>query len=195
MCLGWWNAADITQKNMSDALESQVREYLHSADFKLFALQQRAIAATNAKPSPANFVNAIVSDTIFPKSSSTGPVKMGQKGVVKYGRHGEYLLHIGVDEDVSLFAYRTQPLADVQLFPQQPPKHLRNPQRQKLKAQAKQVADQAKRAVGSADQYRGPASDAKIKAQKEGNELSAKAKEQQRREQRKEGWRSEAFDV
>lgn len=86
---------------MSDALESQVREYLHSADFRLFALQQRAIAATNAKPSPLNFVNAVVSDTIFPKSSQTGPVKLGQKGVVKYGRHGEYLLHIGVDEDVS----------------------------------------------------------------------------------------------
>lgn len=90
---------------MSDALESQIRDYLHTADFKLFALQQRAIAATNAKPSPLNFVNAIVSDTIFPKSSSMGPVVLGQKGVVKYGRHGEYVLHIGVDEDVSRFFY------------------------------------------------------------------------------------------
>jgi hypothetical protein len=88
---------------MSDAIEAQVRDYLHSADGRLFALQQRAIAATNARPSPANFVNAIVSDTIFPKKSTMGPVKLGQKGVVKYGRHGEYLLHIGVDEDVSLF--------------------------------------------------------------------------------------------
>lgn len=75
-------------------------EYLYTADFKLFALQQRAIAATNAKPSPMNFVNAIVNDTIFPKSSSN--VKLGSKGIVKYGRHGEYLLHIGVDDDVSL---------------------------------------------------------------------------------------------
>lgn len=86
---------------MSDAIEAQVRDYLHTADGRLFALQQRAIAATNARPSPANFVNAIVSDTIFPKKSTMGPVKLGQKGVVKYGRHGEYLLHIGVDEDVS----------------------------------------------------------------------------------------------
>jgi len=88
---------------MSDAIESQVREYLQTADGRLFALQQRAIAATNARPSPANFVNAIVSDTIFPKSSNMGPVALGQKGVVKYGRHGEYLLHIGVDEDVRPF--------------------------------------------------------------------------------------------
>jgi hypothetical protein len=84
---------------MASALESQMAEYLYTADFKLFALQQRAIAATNAKPSPMNFVNAIVNDTIFPKSSSN--VKAGAKGIVKYGRHGEYLLHIGVDDDVS----------------------------------------------------------------------------------------------
>jgi hypothetical protein len=179
---------------MSDAIEAQVRDYLHSADGRLFALQQRAIAATNARPSPANFVNAIVSDTIFPKKSTMGPVKLGQKGVVKYGRHGEYLLHIGVDEDVSHPHSHLVIVTDMQLFPSQPPKHLRNPQREKLKAQAKSAAGQAKSATGISDPKRA-AQDAKIKLQKEGNELDARAREQQRREQRKEGWRSEAFDV
>ena len=179
---------------MSDAIESQVREYLQTADGRLFALQQRAIAATNARPSPANFVNAIVSDTIFPKSSNMGPVALGQKGVVKYGRHGEYLLHIGVDEDVRLVPLSLKNCTDQQLFPSQPPKHLRNPQREKLKAQAKSVAGQAKQAAGVSDPKRA-AQDAKIKLQKEGNELDARAREQQRREQRKEGWRSEAFDI
>ena len=67
----------------------------------MFALQQRSIAAANAKPTAANFVNAIVRDSIFPQSSEYGPVKVRQSGVVKYGRHGEYVLHVGVDEEVS----------------------------------------------------------------------------------------------
>lgn len=138
-----------------------------------------------------NFVNALVSDTIFPRSSS-GDVKLGSKGVVKYGRHGEYLLHIGVDEDVSRVCLSS---IDIQLFPEQPPQHLRNPQRQKVKAQAKQAVSQAKRAVGAADQYSGTANKAADQGKKEASELSAKAQEAQRRESRTEGWRSDAFDV
>jgi len=69
------------------------------ADFRLYGLQQRAIAATNARPTAANFVNAIVKDTIFPQSSG-GAVKTTSTGVTKYGRRGEFVLHIGVDEEV-----------------------------------------------------------------------------------------------
>ena len=85
---------------MTSAIEAQIAEYLRVADFRLYGLQQRAIAATNAQPSAANFVNAIVNDTIFPTSSS-GPTKATQTGVTKYGRRGEYVLHIGMDEEVS----------------------------------------------------------------------------------------------
>jgi len=86
---------------MTSALESQITSYLQQADTEFFKIQQRAIAATNAKPSPLNFLKAVFSDSIF-AGSSMGPVKAGPKGIVKYGRHGEYILHIGVDEDVSL---------------------------------------------------------------------------------------------
>lgn len=79
----------------------QIQEYLKTADFRLFALQQRAIAATNARPSPVNFVRAVFSDSIFPQSFGRSTTEVKPKGVVKYGRHGEYILHIGVDEDVS----------------------------------------------------------------------------------------------
>ena len=75
-------------------------EYLRVADFRLYGLQQRVIAATNARPTPANFVNAIVRDSIFPQSS--GAVKTTSTGVTKYGRRGEFVLHIGVDEEVSV---------------------------------------------------------------------------------------------
>jgi hypothetical protein len=87
---------------LASALEAQISEYLRQADFKFYGLQQRAIAATNAAPpSPANFVRAIFSDSVFPQKSVLSSVKARQGGVVKYGRKGEYLLHIGVDEAVS----------------------------------------------------------------------------------------------
>ncbi|EIW73522.1 hypothetical protein TREMEDRAFT_59695 [Tremella mesenterica DSM 1558] len=169
----------VVKRNLTSALEEQIAEYLRNLDFQTFALQQRAIAATNAKPTPGNFIRAVVSDSIFPQQR-TGPVKVGSKGVVKYGRHGEYLLHIGVDEE---------------LFPDKPAPHLRNPQRQKLKSQAAQLQGQAKRAVGSADQFKKTAKGGADKAKAEGSNLSARVKEEQRRASRTEGWRSEAFDV
>ncbi|WVR06390.1 hypothetical protein IAU60_003421 [Kwoniella sp. DSM 27419] len=165
------------KRNLTHALEVQIAEYLRQADFRMYGLQQRAIAATNARPTAANFLNAVFSDSIFPSSSTSGTVKMGNKGVVKYGRRGEYVLHIGVDED---------------LFPNKPPSYVSNKQRDKLRAAAKSTTN---RAVGAADQFNGPAKDAAGKAKKEGDQLSARAQEQKRREERSEGWRSEAFDV
>ncbi|KAK4684203.1 hypothetical protein P7C73_g5994, partial [Tremellales sp. Uapishka_1] len=164
------------QRNLTSALEAQIAEYLKTADLQMYGVQQRAIAATNAKPTPLNFVKAVFSDSIF-SGSSGGPVKAGPKGVVKYGRRGEYILHIGVDED---------------LFENKPPASIANTQRQKLKAKAKAVSNQAS---GSADSVKKNAQDAADKGKKEANELDAKAKEAKRREERTEGWRSEAFDV
>jgi acetyl-CoA carboxylase alpha subunit len=88
-----------SQRNLVSALEAQITEYLRTADNRLFVLQQRAIAATNARPTPLNFVRAVFSDSVFPQRNY-GDVKTTSKGVVKYGRRGEYLLHIGVDEEV-----------------------------------------------------------------------------------------------
>ncbi|WWD18547.1 hypothetical protein CI109_103000 [Kwoniella shandongensis] len=165
------------KRNLTSALEAQIAEYLRVADFRLYGLQQRAIAATNARPTAVNFLNAVFSDSIFPQSSDSGPVKMGSKGVVKYGRRGEYVLHIGVDED---------------LFPNKPPSNVSNTQRDKLRAKAQAATGQA---TGSADQFKAQAKGAANKAQKEGEQLNAKAQEAKKREERKEGWRSEAFDL
>ena len=44
-----------------------------------------------------------MNDTIFPRRSTSGPMKIRQGGVVKYGRYGEFILHVGVDEAVSSF--------------------------------------------------------------------------------------------
>ncbi len=97
--------ANDLQRNLASAIEAQIAEYMKVADLRMYGLQQRAIAATNAKPTPANFVNAIVSDTIFPSAgggaSGGGAMKVTSTGVTKYGRRGEYVLHIGVDEEVS----------------------------------------------------------------------------------------------
>jgi len=165
------------KRNLTHALEAQIAEYLRSADFRMYGVQQRVIAATNAKPTAANFVNAIVRDSIFPQSSDSGPVKVRQAGVVKYGRRGEYVLHIGVDEA---------------LFPDQPPARISNKQRQKAKALA---GANTKQARGAAEQFKNKTQDAKAKGQQETNELDARRKEQQRREQKSEGWRSESFDI
>ena len=179
------------KRNLTHALEAQIAEYLRVADFRAYGLQQRAIAATNAKPTPANFVNAIVRSTIFPQSSDYGPVKVRQAGVVKYGRRGEYVLHVGVDEAVS-GPERFSVGADPQLFPDQPPARVSNKQRQRAKALA---GANTKQARGAADQFKNKAQNAKEQGKQEANELDAKRKEQQRRESKSEGWRSEAFDV
>ncbi|WWD04803.1 hypothetical protein V865_002874 [Kwoniella europaea PYCC6329] len=165
------------KRNLTHALEAQIAEYLRQADFRLYGIQQRAIAATNARPTAANFINAVFSDSIFPHPSTSGPVSVGSKGVVKYGRRGEYVLHIGVDED---------------LFPNKPPSYVSNTQRQKLKAAA---SSSTNRAVGAADQFRGKGKQATDQAKAEGEDLTARAKEQKRREEKSEGWRSDAFDV
>ncbi|KAL7420693.1 hypothetical protein Q5752_004644 [Cryptotrichosporon argae] len=172
------------QRNLSSALESTIVDYLQTLDFKLFAVQQRAIAATNARPSPLNWAKAVFNDSLFGGSAFGTIQSRGPKGVVKYGRKGEYLLHVGVDED---------------LFPDQPPAHVRNQDRLRLKAEAHKVKETLK---GAADQFAGQANgaakdaaNAANKVGREANELSARVKEEQRRAERSEGWRSDAFDV
>ncbi|ORX33457.1 hypothetical protein BD324DRAFT_639861 [Kockovaella imperatae] len=172
------------KRNLTHALEAQVAEYLQTADLRLYGLQQRVIAATNARPTPGNFISAIVNDTIFPRRSSMGPVKVRQAGVVKYGRYGEYVLHVGVDEH---------------LFPDQPPARVSNTQRQRAKAHAKHAARSVR---GAADQFKQGAKNIKDEANKvkegvkgEIADLDARRKEEMRREQKEEGWRSDAFDV
>jgi hypothetical protein len=94
----------ILLQQMTQALELQIAESLRQADFELYGLQQRTIAATNARPSPANYLKAVFSTSVFgsgPSLTKAGSVRPTSKGLVKYGKRGEYVLHVGVDEEVS----------------------------------------------------------------------------------------------
>ena len=90
-------------------------------------------------------------------------------------------------------------LLTIQLFPNQPPADISNSQRDKIRAKAQVAQAQARRAIGAGDQFKdqvkGAADKAKNEARKEGEDMRFAAKEKKRREERSEGWRSDAFDV
>ncbi len=177
-CHGWPNLTDAMQHNITNTLELQITEMLKSADLQLFALQQRTIAATNARPSPANYLKAIFSSSVFPTTplaAVTGSTKLGGKGMVKYGRKGEYVLHVGVDED---------------LFPGKPVGI--ETSRDRFKAKVKQTTGVA---VNSLSHLKDEAADVAADGLKTGARLTAEMRERKRREARQEGWRSEAFDL
>lgn len=56
----------LIKANLKSTLESQITSYLRDADLQLFGLQQRAIAATNAKPTPLKCVVPTLSPLIWP---------------------------------------------------------------------------------------------------------------------------------
>jgi len=78
------------------------------------------------------------------------------------------------------------------LFPNKPPPNVSNKQREKMKAAASAVS---RSATGSGGQAAKEAQKTADQGKKEANELDARMKEQQRRESRTEGWRSDSFDV
>ncbi|CDZ97340.1 hypothetical protein [Phaffia rhodozyma] len=164
----------LLRKNLKASLEHQITEYLKDADFRLYGLQQRAIAATNARPSPSNYLKAIFSDSLL--SSYGTSTKVTQKGVVKYGRKGEFLLAIGVDE---------------QLFPGKAGPSNAHSKRHGLYNQAVSALQTG----GGIDAATAQINGLKIDAQREVNKASLHAKKEHREEAGKEGWRSEAFDV
>ncbi|KAJ9122286.1 hypothetical protein QFC22_001707 [Naganishia vaughanmartiniae] len=166
------------RSNIIHTLEVQITEYLQRADFQLFALQQRAIAATNARPTPANYLKAIFSSSVFPQGPGMlAGVRAGQKGIVKYGRRGEFVLHVGVDED---------------LFPGKPEGAAKNRKRDAIRGKV----NAASNASGSvANRVKNDADKVKGEAEAEGRKLSRAAREQERREAKSEGWRSDVFTV
>lgn len=170
----------ILLSQITQALELQIAESLRLADLRLYGLQQRTIAATNARPTPANYVKAIFSDSIFgsgPSVGRAGTTRQGPKGLVKYGKRGEYVLHVGVDED---------------LFPNKPAPRIRNQNRDHLRG----IAAQGQSAAGSVkNRVQKDADKAKDAARSEAKTMTRAAKEQERRERRDEGWRSNAFDI
>lgn len=166
----------LVESSLSSALEGAIEDYLQKADLELFALQQRVMAVTRAKPTPAAYVRALLSSG----GSSKGKVKTTNRGIIKTGRRGDYVLAIGVDE---------------QLLPGKGgPKgykerkeliHDGKKQAQKLVGGAKNAAkDAASTAKGAANNIKQQAGD--LKAQSD----AAKSKAED-----DDGWRSEAFSL
>jgi hypothetical protein len=163
----------LIKRALKESLEHAIVDYLKQADLALYGLQNRAIAAANAKPSPKDFLTAVFSTSLFGSSSTA---KLTQKGIVKYGRRGDYLLAIGADE---------------QIFPgkAQSPK---GKQRDNVLRQATSFAGSASEAL---ERGKIGADQAKVDADREARRLGLKVDQKAREEAGKEGWRSEAFDL
>jgi len=80
------------------ALKGQIENALSSADLDLFALRERARAASNASPTISGYFRALFAAGGGPSYFSGG--KTTSKGVIKTGLHGEYILAVGIDEQI-----------------------------------------------------------------------------------------------
>jgi hypothetical protein len=158
------------QSQLRQALEEQIRSALEAADVSLFALQQRATAANQAATTPADYLRAM-----FTPSAKTGaassPFRLGSqnKGIVKTGPHGEWVLAIGATEQIL------------------PGRTTAAPSRTGYDVDVETGIAQAKGAVrqvqAAADQ-----------ASAEGTKAKKETMRQRRKELRATGWQSSAFD-
>lgn len=165
--------SSVIKRAVKESLQHSIVDYLKQADLALYGFQNRAIAATNAKPSPKDFLSAVFSTSVFSSSSSA---KLTQKGIVKYGRRGDYLLAIGADD---------------QIFPDKAISEKR--------ARAKNLLEQASSVAGSASEAveggKIKADQVKVDAEREASKLGLTVQKKERVEAGKEGWRSDAFNV
>jgi hypothetical protein len=65
-----------------------------SLDKNFYDLQQRSVGARLAAPDPLTYLRALLTPTGAPSFDTTS------KGITKVGPKGEYILSIGVDEDL-----------------------------------------------------------------------------------------------
>lgn len=163
----------LIKKALKESLEHAIVDYLRQADLQLFALQNRAIAATNAKPSPKDFLTAVFSSSVFGASSTT---KLTQKGIVKYGRRGDYLLAIGADE---------------QIFPGKAV----SPAGERRKTALDTAASVAGSAGEALERGKIGADQLAVDADREAGKLGLKVNQLKRGEEQADGWRSDAFDL
>ena len=80
---------------MQPQLEEQIGELFKSADREFWAFQQRAIGAGRAAPDPLAYLRAI-----FTPSGTSSLTEVKSTGITKVGPNGEYILAIGVDEEL-----------------------------------------------------------------------------------------------
>ncbi|KAL7416019.1 hypothetical protein BDY24DRAFT_359249 [Mrakia frigida] len=164
----------LIKKTLKHSLESQIASYLRDADLELYGLQNRAIAATNAKPTALNYVKAVFSPSLFSGSSSS---KLTQKGVVTKGRRGEWVLAVGIDDQI--FKGKAGP-SDAHA---------------KRSGAIKKVEEASDRAGSAANAAKYTGNGLKIDAEREASKLGLTVKKTAQEEARKDGWRSELFDI
>ena len=166
---------------------------LQNADKSLFKVQQRAIGATKASPTPAGYLRALfASDSFF--SSAKPSARSTQTGIVVTGPHGEWKLAVGADE--MLLPGRGGPSAAYE----------------KRKEAIEIAKRQGSRVRGTNATLTGAAYNVRCAmrgmlspdlfmlqvlgdARDQAGELSTEAKKAHRRELAQKGWQSQAFDV
>ena len=119
-------------------------------------------------------MKAVFSPSLFSASSTS---KLTQKGIVKHGRRGEYLLAIGIDD---------------QIFPGKAGPSSAHAKRDGALNAAKQFKGKAA-SVAEAATYKG--NDVAIDGERTANKLGLTVKATARQEAKREGWRSDLFDL
>lgn len=166
----------ISSRNLADPhlsqLEEQIGEMFRGADSTFYALQQRAIGAGRAAPDPMTYLRAIFTPT------ASGDIEVGAKGITKVGKQGEYVLAIGVEEEL-LKGKKTG-----------------------LGIQGKDVVGRKRAVEGLMEEGRAAVEEGRERVEEAVEEVAERGErveeefgEAQREEQRRWGWRSDAFDL
>jgi len=95
-----WLASGSIRKYMEaqfiTAMEEQAGHVFKQLDTELFKLQHRAAGAYGAAPDPAAYLRAL----FVPSLSGSSGVTVKDTGITKVGPNGEYILAIGVEEEL-----------------------------------------------------------------------------------------------
>lgn len=154
------------------ALEEQISQLFSAADASFYDLHQRAIGAGRAAPDPLTYLRAI-----FTPSGSSSRLDVTSSGITKVGAHGEFILAIGVEEQLL-------------------------PGKTGLGIQGRDVASRKRTVEGLMEEGRAGvergrqvvesvAEDVAQEGERVGEEFDAKARE----EEWANGWKSDAFDL
>ncbi|GAA5872596.1 hypothetical protein JCM1840_004849 [Sporobolomyces johnsonii] len=169
---------------VKEVLEEQIAAGFQQLDQQLFLLQYKATAARAAAPDPLAFLRAIFA----PTSSGSLVDEITSTGITKVGPKGEYILAIGVDEE--LLPNRLTGLG----------KQGRDVVGKKRAVESLMEEGRAElgEAIGAAgesvEDLERAGRDVGEALDEEGRKLQRVKERQRKEEERKDGWKSEAFD-
>ncbi|KAK4700151.1 hypothetical protein P7C70_g6097, partial [Phenoliferia sp. Uapishka_3] len=160
------------EAQFTSVLEEQITHLFESGDVAFYALQQRAIGAGRAAPDPLTYLRAV-----FMPSGAGSDVDVRDTGITKVGPQGEYILAIGVEEQLL-------------------------PGKTGLGMQGKDIATRKRNVEGLMEEGKASLEQARETAEgvvediaEEGDRLADKLAEKERDERGDDGWKSDAFDL